>query len=398
MLFKLAKRFLTEVDKRVLWNFIYKFGWKGTCTVNAFSKSVKRGNNSFPAFLVMSITSHCNLRCQGCWVTPSDPPVQLSLEQMDKIVVECKKNGSFFFGILGGEPLLHPDLFVLIEKHPDAYFQVFTNGTLLTDDIAAEMRRLGNVTPLLSVEGDIVVSDQRRGGTDVYKQTVAGLDNCRNNRLVTGVATSVCRSNIDELVSEEFLQELISRNVHYVWYYIYRPVGTDPSPELILREDEILRLRKFMVEMRSKYPIIIVDAYWDADGNAVCPAAMGLSHHIAPNGDLEFCPPIQFAKENISDYDSLSDMFAASEFISNFKKFAADKTRGCILLEDPHLMKEFLEKEGAADSSGRGSAYSEIASMKSCAGHNIPGKEIPEKSWVYRFAKKKSFFGFGAYG
>ncbi len=398
MLLKLSHRFLTEVDKRLLWNFIYKFGWKGTRTVNAFSKKAAKGKNSFPAFLVMSITSHCNLRCQGCWVTPSEPPVQLSLEQMDKIVTECKQNGSFFFGILGGEPFLHPDLFALIEKHPDAYFQIFTNGTLLTDEIAAEMRRLGNVTPLISVEGDITVSDLRRGGKDVYKQTIAGLDNCRNNRLITGVATSVCRSNIDELVSEDFLKELIARNIHYVWYYIYRPVGVNPSTELILSEDEILRLRKFMVKMRSKYPIIIVDAYWDAEGNAVCPGAMGLSHHIAPNGDLEFCPPIQFAKENISDYNSLSDMFEASDFIEHFKKFAAGETRGCILLEDPNLMKEFLEKENAEDSSGRGSAYREITAMRSCAGHNIPGKEIPEEYWVYRFAKKKSFFGFGAYG
>ena len=164
MLLKLSNRFLKEVDKHLLWNFIYKFGWKGTRTVNTFSKRAAKGKNTFPAFLVMSITSHCNLRCQGCWVTPSDPPQQLSLKQMDKIVTECKNNGSFFFGILGGEPLLHPDLFALIEKHPDAYFQIFTNGTLLTNKIAEKIKKLGNVTPLISVEGNITVSDQRRGG------------------------------------------------------------------------------------------------------------------------------------------------------------------------------------------------------------------------------------------
>jgi hypothetical protein len=32
------------------------------------------------------------------------------------------------------------------------------------------------------------------------------------------------------------------------------------------------------------------------------------------------------------------------------------------------------------------------------AGHHLPGQEIPEKHWAYRFAKKHWFFGFGAYG
>jgi MoaA/NifB/PqqE/SkfB family radical SAM enzyme len=37
--------------------------------------------------------------------------------------------------------------------HPDCYFQVFTNGQLITDDIAQQLARLGNVTPLISIEG-----------------------------------------------------------------------------------------------------------------------------------------------------------------------------------------------------------------------------------------------------
>jgi hypothetical protein len=57
-----------------------------------------------------------------------------------------------------------------------------------------------------------------------------------------------------------------------------------------------------------------------------------------------------------------------------------------------------LEEVDAYDSSKRNKAFEELKKMKPCAGHHIPGKEIPEKSWLYRFAKKYSFFGFGAYG
>ena len=58
---------------------------------------------------------------------------------------------------------MHPELLTILSNHPDAYFQVFTNGHFITDEVARELRQLGNVTPLISVEGTEIVSDQRRG-------------------------------------------------------------------------------------------------------------------------------------------------------------------------------------------------------------------------------------------
>ena len=45
----------------------------------------------------------------------------------------------------------------------------------------------------------------------MLEKTLKGLDACTRNRLIVGVATSVCRSNIDELVTEEWLRHLIAR-------------------------------------------------------------------------------------------------------------------------------------------------------------------------------------------
>ena len=35
--------------------------------------------------------------------------------------------------------------------------------------------------------------------------------------------------------------------------------------------------------------------------------------------------------------------------------------------------------------------------MTELKGHDLT-EPLPEKSWMYRFAKKRYFFGFGAYG
>ena len=166
----------------------------------------------------------------------------------------------------------------------------------------------------------------------------------------------------------------------------------------MLSPDQIHALRKFIVESRKKHPILIVDSYWDHEGRAMCPAAVGIGHHISPAGDIEPCPPIQFAAENIMNGKSMSELFNESEFLHRFKQTAAEATRGCIIMERPDLLKDIIENSGAWDSSGRGTAMEELAAMTQHTSHHLKDREIPEKYWPYRFAKKHWFFGFGAYG
>lgn len=393
----LMKRMLTEPDKRLLWKFAYNFGFKGMRSIEKFQKRLKRGEY-FPAFLFLSVTNACNLACQGCWVSPSNPPKQIPPDTLDNVITECKAQGSCFFGILGGEPLLYDGLFKIFEKHPDCYFLLFTNGTMITDAVAKEMRRIGNISPLISIEGLKEVSDVRRGGKNVYEQTLAGLANCRANRLVTGICTSVCKSNIDDLASEKFVNAAAALGAHYLWYYIYRPVGPNPSPELALDAEQIAALRRFIVDIRLKAPLVVVDAYWDDKGRALCPAAVGIANHVSPDGYIEPCPPLQFAKDNIGNGTGLYDFFNRSQFLADFRKMCCKTTQGCIIMENPAKLADFIHNEGAVDSSGRGTLPAELSRMCPCAGHHQPGREIPERSWAYRFAKKNWFFGFGAYG
>ncbi|PKQ61545.1 hypothetical protein BZG02_15250 [Labilibaculum filiforme] len=397
MIFSLGTRILKQVDARLLWKLGYNLGWKGMKAVAKHKKRLKNGE-LFPAFMMISITDNCNLNCQGCWVTINNQSKGMNMETLENIIVSSKNKGSYFFGLLGGEPLMYPHLMEVIERHPDCYFQMFTNGTLLTDEVAKKLRKFGNVSPLISVEGLQDVSDIRRGANNVYSRSMAGIEAATKNKLFTGVATSVCKSNFKDLVNEEFVNSCIKKGIHYLWFYIYRPVGERPNTDLALSEAEILELRQFMVDIRVKAPLMIIDTYWDEKGQAICPGALGLSHHINPYGDIEFCPPIQFAGETVGDGSDIANIIEKSKFIGGLRKGINECTQGCILLDNPEQLHRLLKDVNAYDSSKRSTSYKELQQMKPCAGHHIPGKEIPEKSWLYRFAKKYSFFGFGAYG
>src|ERR1051325_378693 len=83
-----------------------------------------------------------------------------------------------------------------------------------SSNTSPRVRELGNATPLISIEGREMTSDVRRGNKEVFNRTARGLDHCLRAGLLTGVATSVCQSNIDELLTEQWLNELIARGVH----------------------------------------------------------------------------------------------------------------------------------------------------------------------------------------
>jgi MoaA/NifB/PqqE/SkfB family radical SAM enzyme len=396
MLLPLARRVLTEADPRVVGKFVYNFGVKGIWSVERYKRRLRRGE-SFPPFLFISVISGCQLRCQGCWVDVEKPSRRLTREDLNRIIGDAKRHGNSYFGILGGEPFLHPELLQVFGDHPDCYFQVFTNGQLISDSVARELRRLGNVTPLISLEGNDVVSDERRGRLNVFSKSLAGLEQCRRHKLLIGVATSVCQTNIDDLVTEKWLRRLIGLGVHYAWFHTYRVVGPNPSPELALRPEQIVAVRRFIVQMRSRLPIAIVDAYWDDRGEALCPMATGVSHHISPYGDVEPCPIIQFAKETVHDGRGIYDTMTQSAFLRDFRAAAAAATRGCIVLERPDLVRDLVTKHAARDTTQRGTAFAELERLQPRQSQHSPGQEIPEDHWAYRFAKKHWFFGFGAY-
>lgn len=395
MYFRMAKRLLLETDKRLLWKLAWNAGFKGVRSIRKHKQRLKRGE-FFPPFVYISLINSCNLRCQGCWMDVTAKQARIEAEDMERVIRESTAMGNAFFGILGGEPFIHDQLLDILAKHPDCYFQIFTNGQLITPDIAQRMRELGNITPLISLEGNEIVSDTRRGRREVWGRTIEGLQNCLDHKLFTGVCTSLCQTNLD-LLQESWLDRLIEMGVMYAWFHIYRPVGPLPAPELALTPDQQRQARAFVVRMRATKPIAIVDAYHDGLGGALCPAATGFTHHIGPWGDIEPCPVIQLAADSIYDGRSLQDIFQNSAFLRDFREVAATYTRGCILLERPDLLQELAERHGARDSTARGTVFAELEAMPPRSSQFHPGEEIPEQSWAYRIAKRLWFNDYGAY-
>jgi MoaA/NifB/PqqE/SkfB family radical SAM enzyme len=293
--------------------------------------------------------------------------------------------------------MLYPQWWEIPERHADCYFQIITNGMFLSEENVRRIVRLGNVTPLVSLDGLEASNDSRRG-EGVFHAAMDGIEQLHRHKILFGAATTVTGENLDEVLSDGYVQTLVDRGVMYLWYYVYRPVGADPSPRFCVDRQRMIELRKRLLHLRRKHPILIIDTYWDAEGRAICPAALGLGFHIGPQGSIEPCPPLSFARETIDDHGG--DLFQSineSQFLRGFQEFVGQRTRGCVILERPAELVEFLRDQSASDFSGR-DAMAELTAASPRTSHHLPGEEIPEDFWLYRFLKKQLFFGMGAYG
>lgn len=395
MLVRLGRRLLGEVSPRLLWKAGYLWAYKGTRAIRAYRRRVKRGE-LFPPFLFLALTNACNLRCRGCWIESHGAPDALSLEDVEAVIRSGKRHGSYFYTLLGGEPFLYPQLWTVLQRHPECYFQLITNGHFLEGENCQRLRKLGNVTVLVSIDGEGETNDARRGA-GAFRRSIAGLKALQEAKLLFGVATTITAANCEEVLADEYVQAMIDHGAMYLWYYVFRPVGADPSPELSVDRDQMLAIRRRLLELRRRHPIIIIDTYWDAEGRAVCPAALGLGFHIGPTGTIEPCPPLSFACETVRD--NAGDLFVTidgSRLLRGFQEFARERTCGCVILENPGELADFLESHEATDVSGR-DAFGELRAGSPRSSHYLPGEEISEDFWFYRLLKRQLFFGMGGY-
>ena len=396
MLLRLAYRAATSISPRLAAKAAYLWVFKGNRAMAAHRQRLRR-EELFPPFLFLALTNACNLRCHGCWIDATGGGLSLSEEDVEGIIAAGKKQKAYFYTLLGGEPMIYPGLWRTIESHPECYFQIITNGMFLDEENVDRIRRLGNVTVLVSIDGPEAENDARRG-EGVYQAAMEGIARLAKRKILYGVATTVTGRNFEEVMSDSYVREFIDRGAMYLWYYVFRPVGPDPSPEFCVEREQMIELRRRLLRLRRRHPIILIDTYWNAKGEAVCPAARGLGFHLGPGGSIEPCPPMSFACETVRDNDR--DLFKTineSALLRGFQQFVDERTQGCVILEYPQELVDYLRECGAEDTSGR-DAYAELLASEARSSHHLPGEEIPEDYWVYRLLKNQLFFGMGGYG
>lgn len=301
-----------------------------------------------PNFIVVSPTMRCNFMCDGCWAAMYEDVPDMEMPLLEKVVAECKEDlGVRFFTIAGGEPFSRSDLLDLYERHDDCYFQVYTNGVLIDEAVAARLGEMGNVAPMLSVEGRRESTDRRRGA-GIYDRLVRVRSLLTDAGVLHGFAATATAENVYEVSSEEFVDEMIDQGALAGWYFHYIPIGLRPEPGRMISARQRDALRRRVFELRNSRPIFLAD-FWN-DGPAVqgCLAGGRRYLHVNPNGDVEPCVFVHFAVDNlrrVSIREALRSPFMTA--IRRGIPYDGNLLRPCMVIDRPEVLRKHCREYGA---------------------------------------------------
>ena len=260
-----------------------------------------------PDFLVLSPGKACNLHCIGCYADSGPTREKLDFAVLDRIVNEAHELwGSRFFVISGGEPMAYQSnglgVLDLIERHPDCFFLMYTNGTLIDDAKAKRMAASGNITPAISVEGLRQRTDERRG-EGVFDRILAAMDRLRREKVLFGLSITATRSNTEEILSDEFINFFFNEvGALYAWIFHYMPIGRSFTLDLMPTPQQRLAMWQRTWKLVRERQLFIAD-FWNSgtvsDG-CVSAGRAGGYLYIDWNGAISPCVFVPYTPLNIN--------------------------------------------------------------------------------------------------
>jgi len=340
-----------------------------------------------PWFFVISPTARCNLDCIGCYAGSYVKEEGLSFEEIDRIFTEAKELGIYFITVSGGEPFIRKDLLDIFKKHNDMYFQVYTNSTLITKELAQKLSKLGNVAPGISIEGFEKETDSRRGkGT--FKKIMQAMDNLKEAGVPFGFSITPTSLNYDIIASEKFMDMLIDKGCSFGWYFQYVPIGKKPDTSLMCAPQQRVKLGKWVDKIRNEKPIFIGD-FWN-DGPYVCGCIAGARpqggyFHINCKGDVEPCVFLQFSVDNIKGKKLIdviqSPFFKAIQYAQPYCK-NKNLCTPCALIDNPWVLRHVVKTYGAKPSYNGGNDIIDDPKIKSFLdNYSKEMHEITKDAW-----------------
>lgn len=302
-----------------------------------------------PPFLIASITSNCNLHCKGCYARANEAcgdkgdNKQLSAEKWDDIFEEATNLGIGFILLAGGEPLLRKEVIKLATLHKSIIFPIFTNGTLINEEYLDLFHQNRNLIPVVSMEGGINFTDNRRGN-GIYETVVNAMELMRDKGILFGTSITVSKENISEVTQRDYLEHLHQYGAKVVFFVEYVPVTAD-SMHLAPDDTDRAYLEDRLNELRERDDLMMYISFpGDEKASGGCLAAGRGFFHINANGGAEPCPFSPYSDTNIQNV-SLKEALKSPLFLklNENHHLLKEHKGGCALFEQQNLVKSLLD-------------------------------------------------------
>ena len=279
-------------------------------------------NLKSPISVVWEITNNCNFKCPHCRAYEE---FTVDDEQMEnKIIDELIKNDILTVNISGGEPLLNPRIFEIIQRLSNAnmYVGISTNGWLYKEK-RKKLLEAGLKFIQVSLDGDKMLHEKFRGVEGSYERAVDTLKQAKKDGLFTQMNVTITSENLKTL--EWNYNKALEIGVDKILYRRVVSAGKAVENDYIIpnKKEYIDTIQKLIKLDNSKLIVAVDDqiiyAIKDIESDEKLGCAAGIKIvGISSNGDIYPCIFLREKLGNITK-DNLEELWQNNEILNKLR-------------------------------------------------------------------------------
>jgi MoaA/NifB/PqqE/SkfB family radical SAM enzyme len=254
--------------------------------------------------VVMEITKRCNQQCRHCY-SGTQRNKSMKDKNIAQIIKLVRSHYKHIF-ITGGEPTLDKRVLKIAKANPDIMFFMFTNGARINQVYARKLSLIGNLIPILSLDGNSQSRHDYFKGQGSYRQVMRAIKLLNASRMPWGYLSMVTNINAREVLSKKFVEAMKQKGAILGRYLEFIPVGPQAKSELIPSAETYYLMEKRKQEIIKHHEIYMQDTaqrkclgliFFDVDANIKCCPFFHYSKHNIAQGNIE-----KLVKDSAADW------------------------------------------------------------------------------------------------
>lgn len=300
-----------------------------------------------PFSVIFELTYRCNLSCQHCLVNAGRAePNELATVEVLAILDQFKEMKVFTVNFGGGEPLLRPDFYKIMQYASDLNFGIIfsTNGYSVDAHVLDQLSNIKSFALQISVDGLEATHDQFRGIKGSFSKAIWALKEFSDRGYHTTMSTMLLKTNLHEM--RPLIDLALSLGVSALKLSTFMPAGRGDrnsekyaltQAELIQAAELILAEKQkhdgnFYIDNKATYPWLFEK---NQRGSSCSPRSLQIGCSaartnivISPTGEVYPCPFLhQFSAGNLRER-RLADIWNHAESFSLFRQLNTNQLSG----------------------------------------------------------------------
>lgn len=254
-----------------------------------------------PPFIVeYELTLRCNFRCKHCYCEAGKPhPEELSFEEIKELILDMKELGTWALDIIGGDPLLHPQILDILAfgKEVGQRLMINTNGSLATREMVWKIKKANpDLLIGVSLEGPDPETNDFVRGVGNFERAVQGIKNFVSEGLQITILNVINRRNWRKFENMVKLALELGVNALYVDRFIPVGRGMIHARELDMNPEEWKVAIKHVLGVIENYKDCLT--FYVEESISGRPCSAGITHaSVLVDGTVVPCGHFRYRKE-----------------------------------------------------------------------------------------------------